>query len=54
MLVSIRAPRGWARAFQRADLQLRWATTATGDDPRRLERAVLDDLADVELWNRAR
>jgi hypothetical protein len=47
--------REWATAaLERAELQLRWATTATGDAARQLERAVLDALADVDLWNRAR
>jgi hypothetical protein len=47
--------RDWATAaLERAELQLRWATTATGDAARQLERAVLDALADIDLWNRAR
>ena len=47
--------RDWATAaLERAELKLRWATTATGDAARQLERAVLDALADIDLWNRAR
>jgi hypothetical protein len=30
---------------------LRWATTATDDAARQLERAVLDALADIDLSN---
>lgn len=52
------APRGvqaWARAaVQRADLQVAWATTETREGAAALERAVLDALADQELWNRLR
>jgi hypothetical protein len=47
--------RDWATAaLERAELQLRWTTTSTGDAARQLERAVLDALADIDLWNRAR
>lgn len=41
-------------AIARADLHVRWAITATGEEARRTERAVLDALAQTELWNRAR
>ncbi|HET8962229.1 hypothetical protein [Nocardioides sp.] len=47
--------RDWAKAaLDRAQLQVRWATTEKGPQARLLERAVLDALASVELWNRAR
>lgn len=47
--------RDWASsALERAQLQVRWATQDTGKAARDLERAVLDVLADVDLWNRAR
>lgn len=47
--------RDWATAaLERAELEVRWATTPTGDAAQQLERAVLRVLADVELWNRAR
>jgi hypothetical protein len=45
----------WGRlAFARADLQLRWTTTADRAAATALERACLDRLADVSLWNRMR
>lgn len=47
--------RAWATAaIARADLHVRWAVTATADEARRTERAVLDALAQAKLWNRAR
>lgn len=50
-----RRTRAWAiAALERAQLRVRWATTDTGTAARQLERAVLDSLANVDLWNRAR
>lgn len=47
--------RDWATAaLDRAELRVRWATTETGLQARLLERTVLDALASVALWNRAR
>lgn len=47
--------RDWATAaVARAALQVRWTTTPTGEEARRLERSVLTALVDVELWNRTR
>ena len=47
--------RDWASAaLTRADLQVRWASVATGAEARLLERRVLDALASMPLWNRAR
>jgi hypothetical protein len=45
----------WAqRALVRADLHLRWSTTADRDSAVALERAALDVLRDDVLWNRLR
>ena len=45
----------WGRlAFQRADLQVRWATTTDKAAAAALERAALDVLTDRSLWNRLR
>lgn len=47
--------RDWAvAALSRLDLHVRWAVAVDGADARRLERAVLDALGGVELWNRLR
>lgn len=47
--------RDWATAaLERVDLHVRWAVTVDGVAARRLERAVLDELARAELWNRLR
>lgn len=45
----------WGRlAFQRADLQVRWATTPDKAAAVALERAALTVLSRRELWNRIR
>lgn len=45
----------WSRlAVERANLRCCWSTTSTTEDSKRLERAVLDALSDVDLWNRLR
>jgi hypothetical protein len=45
----------WARAaLARADLHVRWTVTPDRPSALALERAVLDTLDDLELWNRAR
>lgn len=50
-----RRAKDWARlAVERADLQVRWATTTDRDAARRLERQVLTALRDEALWNRLR
>ena len=45
----------WGRlAFERADLQVRWTTTADQSEAVLLERAALDLLSGSALWNRLR
>lgn len=56
--VEVGAPRdalGWAAlAVERADLELRWATTQSAADAGALEQRVLTTLASAGvLWNRA-
>jgi hypothetical protein len=44
----------WAQAaLARADLHVRWTVTPDRPSARALERAVLDALDGVDLWNRA-
>ena len=50
-----RRAKEWARlALERAGLQVRWAVTADRPAARILELAVLAELRDAALWNRAR
>jgi hypothetical protein len=45
----------WAReAIRRADLYLCWHGTGSEPEATRLERAVLAEVADRQLWNRGR
>jgi hypothetical protein len=45
----------WAQAaLARVDLRVRWTVTPDRPSALALERAVLDALDDVELWNRSR
>lgn len=48
----MRATRWGQEAVHRADLHVRWATTTDRAAARVLERAVLTELKDVDLWNR--
>lgn len=43
-----------ARAFDRQPLNVAWTATATAQDALALERQALLELADTNLWNRAR
>ncbi|WP_341229185.1 hypothetical protein [Nocardioides salarius] len=47
--------KAWAaRAFDRQALDIAWTATATAKDALDLERQALLELADADLWNRAR
>jgi hypothetical protein len=47
--------KAWGQAaLTRADLHICWTVTGDRISALALERVVLDTLADVELWNRAR
>jgi hypothetical protein len=46
---------GWAAAaFDREPLHVAWTTTDSAESALDLERQVLIELADTDLWNRAR
>lgn len=50
-----RRAKDWGReGFRRADLHIRWATTADKAAAVALERECLSLLVDIDLWNRAR
>jgi hypothetical protein len=51
---SSRAKTWGLKAFERAQLEVRWTTTRNRASARELEIAVLEALADSDLWNRAR
>jgi len=47
--------KAWGRlALERAGIEVWWSETADGAAARGLERAVLEALADADLWNRLR
>lgn len=49
-----RAKRWAAEALRRIPIELCWTQTSGADDARELERRILEELEDAELWNRQR